>query len=125
MSFFFKYGGGVYDGCTIVDLGLLHMSPVDLAGPDAGTISPCIHIRNSGQKSWRLFLARSWRNEANMMNNKTIIALATFKAVSLQLNGMLMKWKILQAMRDDAIRHLGLEHCIIFQETDQLVEDFI
>ena len=22
------------------------MSPVDRAGPDAGTISPCIHIRN-------------------------------------------------------------------------------
>ena len=44
--FFLKYGGGVYDGCTIVDLAPLHMSPVDLAGPDAGTISPCIHIRN-------------------------------------------------------------------------------
>ena len=34
---FLKYGGGVYDGCTIVDLGPLHMSPVDWAGPDAGT----------------------------------------------------------------------------------------
>ena len=34
---FLKYSGGVYDGCTIVDLGLLHMSPVDWAGPDAGT----------------------------------------------------------------------------------------
>ena len=40
-----------------------------------------------------------------------IIATVTLKAVSLQLNGMLMKWKIQQAMQDDAIRtsriHLG------------------
>ena len=62
-----------------------------------------------GQKSWRLVLARNWRNKANMMEQKlitfvTIMALATFKAVSLQSNGMLMKWKILQAMREDAIR---------------------
>ena len=28
----------------------------------------------------------------------------TLKAVSLQLNGMLMMWKIQQAMQDDAIR---------------------
>ena len=34
---FLKYGGGVYDGCTIVDLGPLHMSLVDRTGPDAGT----------------------------------------------------------------------------------------
>ena len=33
-----------------------------------------------------------------------IIASATLKAVSLQLNGMLMMWKIQQAMQDDAIR---------------------
>ena len=31
-----------------------------------------------------------------------IIALATLIAVSLQLNGMLMMWKIQQAMQDDA-----------------------
>ena len=33
-----------------------------------------------------------------------IIASATPKAVSLQLNGMLMIWKIQQAIQDDAIR---------------------
>ena len=33
-----------------------------------------------------------------------IIASATPKAVSLQLNRMLMIWKIQQAMQDDAIR---------------------
>ena len=33
-----------------------------------------------------------------------IIASVTLKAVSLQLNGMLMMWKIQQAMQDDAIR---------------------
>ena len=117
MSVFLKYGGGVYDGCTIVDLGLLHMSPVDRAGPDAGTDFTLYSYQKfqpgfrdeKGQKSWELVLARNSRNEANMVEQKiitfvTIIALATFKAVSLQLNGMLMKWKILQVMRDDAIR---------------------
>ena len=33
-----------------------------------------------------------------------VIALGTLIAVSLQLNGMLMMWKIQQAMRDDAIQ---------------------
>jgi len=33
-----------------------------------------------------------------------IIALATLKAVSLQLNGMLMMWKKQQAMQDNAIQ---------------------
>ena len=33
-----------------------------------------------------------------------VIALATLIAVSLQLNGMLMMWKIQQAMRDNAIQ---------------------
>ena len=33
-----------------------------------------------------------------------VIALATLIAVSLQLNGMLMMWKIQQAMQDDAIQ---------------------
>ena len=33
-----------------------------------------------------------------------VIALATLTAVSLQLNGMLMMWKIQLAMRDDAIQ---------------------
>ena len=32
------------------------------------------------------------------------IASATLKAVSLQLNGMLMKWKIQQATQEDTIR---------------------
>ena len=32
-----------------------------------------------------------------------VVASATLQAVSLQLNGMLMMWKIQQAMQDDAI----------------------
>ena len=32
------------------------------------------------------------------------MALATLKAVQLQLNGMLMTWKTQQAMQDDNIR---------------------
>ena len=34
----------------------------------------------------------------------TIIALVTLKVVSLQLNGILMTWKIQQAMQDNAIQ---------------------
>ena len=49
-----------------------------------------------------------FRNKANMTKHKIltfgpILALVTLKAVSLQLNGMLMMWKIQQAMQDDAI----------------------
>ena len=33
-----------------------------------------------------------------------VIAVVTLKIVSLQLNGMLMMWKIQQAMQDDAIQ---------------------
>ena len=40
----------------------------------------------------------------NIITFVPIIASATLKAVSLQLNGMLMMWKIQQAMQDDAIR---------------------
>ena len=46
-----------------------------------------------------------------MLTFGPILASVTVKAVSLQLNGMLMMWKIQQAMQDDAIRaariHLG------------------
>ena len=57
-------------------------------------------------------LASNLRNKAKMTKHKNlyftfapiIIASATPKAVSLQLNGMLMIWKIQQAMQDDAIR---------------------
>ena len=73
---FFKYGGAVHDGCTIVDLAPLHMSPVDLAGPDAGTNFTLYSYQKfqpgirDGQKSLGLVLARYWRNEANMVNKK-------------------------------------------------------
>ena len=40
---------------------------------------------------------------AKHKNFAPIIATATLKAVSLQLNGMLTKWKIQQVMQDDAI----------------------
>ena len=50
------------------------------------------------------------RKQANMAKHKNpitsalIIALAILMAVSLQLNRMLMMWKIQRAMQDDAIR---------------------
>ena len=59
------------------------------------------------RKSRRRVVARNSRNKANTVKHKIIsftpiIALATLKAVSLQLNGVLMMWKIQQAMQDDA-----------------------
>ena len=62
-----------------------------------------------GQRSWGRVLAPSSGNKANIVKHKnltfgSILASVTFKAASLQLNGMLMMWKIQQAMEDDAIR---------------------
>ena len=61
------------------------------------------------QKILEQVLVQNSRNKANFTKHKVItfvpiIALATLIAVSLQLNGMLMMWKIQQAMRDDAIQ---------------------
>ena len=49
------------------------------------------------------------RNKQTQRNTKILtfgppLASVTLKAASLQLNGMLMMWKIQQAMQDDAIR---------------------
>ena len=62
-----------------------------------------------GQRSWGQVLVRNSRKKARRRNTKLItfapvIALVTLKIVSLQLNGMLMMWKIQQAMQDDAIQ---------------------
>ena len=46
---------------------------------------------------------RTWRN-TKIITFVPVIALATLVAVSLQLNGMLMMWKIQQATQDDVIR---------------------
>ena len=59
------------------------------------------------RKGRRRVVARNSRNKATTVKHKIItltpiIALATLIAVSLQLNGMLMMWKIQQAMQDDA-----------------------
>ena len=58
------------------------------------------------RKGRRRVVARNSRNKANTVKHKIItltpiIALATLIAVSLQLNGILMMWKIQQAMQDD------------------------
>ena len=65
-----------------------------------------------GRIFWRRVLAQSARKKVNMAKHKNhnfrdyhdSMTLATLMAVSLQLNGMLMMWKIQQAMQDDAIR---------------------
>ena len=86
-------------------------------GPLRGPILPWFHMRNlgplskmkKGQRSWGQVLVRNSRKKARRRNTKLItfapvIALVTLKIVSLQLNGMLMMWKIQQAMQDDAIQ---------------------
>ena len=58
-----------------------------------------------GQRSWVRVLAPNLGNKANIAKHKNFnLASVTLKAVSLQLNGMLMMWKIQQAMQDNAIR---------------------
>ena len=59
-----------------------------------------------GQRSWGQVLAPNLGNKANMEKHKIFYfrASVTLKAVSLQLNGMLLMWKIQQTMQDDAIR---------------------
>ena len=42
-----------------------------------------------------------------------IIALATLEAVLLQLNGMLIMWKIQQAMQDNTIRTIKIHPAFI------------
>ena len=81
-----------------------------------GWILPWVHMRNfspvseirKGQRSWERVPAPNSGNKANMSKHKIltfgpILPSVTLKAVSLQLNGMLMMWKIQQAMQDDAI----------------------
>ena len=83
----------------------------------AGTNFAWVHMRNlgplskikKGQTSRGRVLVRNSRKKARRRNTKLItfahiIALVTLKIVSLQLNGMLMMWKIQQAMQDDAIQ---------------------
>ena len=78
-----------------------------------GWILPWVHMRNfsavsemkKGQRSWGRVLAPNLGNKANLEKQKFFYfrASVTLKAVSLQLNGMLMMCKIQQAMKDDAI----------------------
>ena len=58
------------------------------------------------QRSWGRVLAPNLGNKANREKHKIFYfrASVTLKAVSLQLNGMLMMCKIQQAMKDDAIQ---------------------
>ena len=67
--------------------------------------SPVSEMRK-GQRSWGRVLAPNLGNKANMDKHKIFYfrASVTLKAVSLQLNGMLMMCKIQQTMQDDAIR---------------------
>ena len=60
--------------------------------------------KNPGDEFWceTRETGQTWQN-TKIITFAPIIALATLAAVSLQLNGMLMMWKIQKAMQDDAI----------------------
>ena len=66
---------------------------------------PVSEMKKSQRSSGRV-LALNFGNKANREKHKIFYfrASVTLKAVSLQLNGMLMMCKIQQAMKDDAIR---------------------
>ena len=61
-----------------------------------------------GQRYWgRVLVPNSGNKKKTKHKNfkfRPILASVTLKAVSLQLNGMFMMWKIQQAMQDNAIR---------------------
>ena len=67
-----------------------------------------ILVTRSGAK----FGEKSKHGETKILTYWPIIARVTLKAVSLQLNGMLMIWKILQAMQDDAIRNARIHPAV-------------
>ena len=98
--------------------------PWTLAWTNFALGSYWVHMRNlgslfkmkKGQRSWGRVLVRNSRKKATRCNTKLIsfapvIALVTPKVVSLQLNGMLMMWKIQQAMQEDAIQVTIIYQC--------------
>ena len=86
------------------------MNPVDRADSVTGmnfTLGSYEKLQPGFQDEKRSkILAPNSGNKANMEKHKFFYyrASVTLKAVSLQLNGMLMMCKIQQAMKDDAIR---------------------
>ena len=67
-----------------------------------------ILVTRSGAK----FGKKSKHGETKILTYWPIIARVTLKAVSLQLHGVLMMWKILQAMQDDAIRNARIHSAV-------------
>ena len=92
------------------NLGPVHMSLVmgtNFAWVHLTNLSP-VSKRRKGQRSrgWVLMLNSKQSKHGKTQKFLTfgsIIASATLKAVSLQLNEMLMMWKIWQAMQDNTI----------------------
>ena len=93
------------------------MSPVDRAGSVTGMnfalrsyekFQPGFRDKKRskirGTRSGARFKKQGKHGETKILTFGPIIASLTLKTVSLQLNGMLMMWKIQQAMQDDAIR---------------------
>ena len=98
-------------------LGPLHMSPVNQDGPVTGMnfalgsyekFQPGLRDENRskilGTSSGAKFGKQRKHGETQkILTFGPILPSVTLKAVSLQLNGMLMMWKIQEAMQDEAI----------------------
>ena len=70
--------------------------------------------KDCGEEFWHQIreTKQTWKN-TNILAFVPIIALATLEAVSLQLNGMLIMWKIQQARQDDTIRSIRIHPTFI------------
>ena len=103
------------------------MSPVDRASPVIGTnfslgsyekFQPGFRDEKENKdpvdEFWReIRETKQTRRNTKIIPFPPITVSVTLKAVSLQLNGMLMMWKIRQAMQDDAIRVVRIHTAFI------------
>ena len=94
--------------CAITDiLGRLHMSPVDRAEFCLGFIwkfQPGFWDEKRSKIQGMSSATKFGKQNTKIISFGPILVSVTLKAVSLQLNGMIMMWKIQQAMQDDAIQ---------------------
>ena len=112
------------------------MSPVDRAGSVTGMNFACgsyakfqpgfrdekrskILGTSSGAKFGKQSKHIETYRNTKILTFGPILASVTPKAVSLQLNGMLMMWKIQQAMQDDAIRTARI-HPAVYPDRDEV-----
>ena len=102
------------------------MRPVDRAGPVTGLNHAWFprweKVKDPGDKFWCQIreTKQTWRN-TKILTFGHIIAWVTFKAVSLQLNRMLMMRKIVQEMQDNAIQTARIHPAVHLGNRDEVL----